>query len=182
MRQNLTNIKEVNIEDVEHFYVVGSTTKEGLIEGRSNVKLDLKKVGGGEGGDTPSGGSFNIDDIILADDLLEKCQALGLEEDQSVDVDWKFSDICTQDSYGMLQAAFEDAVYAVDPEYPDEPYMKKGVFILCGNENAAAVPFFNNRQEIHIYTNPSNPLRQYFSITYNPTIEKYNVKYYGGVG
>lgn len=48
MRQNLTNIKEVNIEDVEHFYVVGSTTKEGLIEGRSNVKLDLKKVGGGE--------------------------------------------------------------------------------------------------------------------------------------
>lgn len=53
MRQNLTNIKEVNIEDVEHFYVVGSTTKEGLLEGRSNVKLDLKKVSSeGGGGDT----------------------------------------------------------------------------------------------------------------------------------
>lgn len=52
MRQNLTNVKEIDIKDVEHFYVVGSTTKEGLIEGKSNVKVDLKGAisAGGEGG------------------------------------------------------------------------------------------------------------------------------------
>lgn len=53
MRQNLTNVKEIDIKDVEHFYVVGSTTKEGLIEGKSNVKLDLKKAVS-EGGGTSS--------------------------------------------------------------------------------------------------------------------------------
>lgn len=50
MRQNLTNVKEIDIKDVEHFYVVGSTTKEGLLEGKSNVKLDLKKAASGGGG------------------------------------------------------------------------------------------------------------------------------------
>ena len=50
MRQNLTNLSTVNIEDVDHFYIVGSTTKEGLIEGKSNVKLDLKKAASGGGG------------------------------------------------------------------------------------------------------------------------------------
>lgn len=51
MRQNLTNVSSVDINSVDHFYVVGSTTKEGLIEGRSNVKIDLKKAFA-EGGNT----------------------------------------------------------------------------------------------------------------------------------
>lgn len=50
MRQNLTNVKEIDIKDVEHFYVVGSVTKDGLLEGKSNVKLDLKKAASGGGG------------------------------------------------------------------------------------------------------------------------------------
>ena len=52
MRQNLTNVSSVDINSVDHFYVVGSTTKEGLIEGKSNVKVDLKDAisAGGEGG------------------------------------------------------------------------------------------------------------------------------------
>ena len=50
MRQNLINIPAVDIKDVDHLYIVGSTTKEGLIEGRSNVKIDLKKAVTGEGG------------------------------------------------------------------------------------------------------------------------------------
>ena len=52
MRQNLTNVKETQLDKVDSFYIVGSTTKEGLIEGRSNVKIDLKKAiaeGGGGG-------------------------------------------------------------------------------------------------------------------------------------
>lgn len=53
MRQNLTNVKEIDIKDVEHLYVVGSTMKEGLLEGKSNVKLDLKKAVS-EGGGTSS--------------------------------------------------------------------------------------------------------------------------------
>ena len=53
MRQNLTNVTEAQLDKVDSFYVVGSTTKEGLIEGRSNVKIDLKKAisGSGKGGD-----------------------------------------------------------------------------------------------------------------------------------
>lgn len=31
MRQNLTNVKETQLDKVDSFYVVGSTTKEGLI-------------------------------------------------------------------------------------------------------------------------------------------------------
>lgn len=106
MRQNLTNIAAKDLESLEHFYIVGSTTKEGLLDESSNVKIDLKKelaeAGGGEGG-----GQFNIDDIILADDLLDKCRALNLEANTSVATDWAFSDICAQDSNGLLQQAFE---------------------------------------------------------------------------
>lgn len=107
MRQNLTNIAAKDLESLEHFYIVGSTTKEGLLDESSNVKIDLKKelaeAGGGEGG-----GQFNIDDIILADDLLEKCKALNLSANTSVPTNWTFSDICVQDSAGVLQKAFEE--------------------------------------------------------------------------
>lgn len=106
MRQNLTNVAETQLDRVDCFYIVGSTTKEGLLDESSNVKIDLKKelaeAGGGEGG-----GQFNIDDIILADDLLEKCNALNLSVNTSVGTDWTFSDICVQDSAGVLQNAFE---------------------------------------------------------------------------
>ena len=51
MRQNLTNVTEAQLDKVDSFYVVGSTTKEGLLEGRSNVKIDLKKAVA-EGGNT----------------------------------------------------------------------------------------------------------------------------------
>lgn len=51
MRQNLTNIAAKDLESLEHFYIVGSTTKEGLLDESSNVKIDLKKelaeAGGG---------------------------------------------------------------------------------------------------------------------------------------
>lgn len=51
MRHNLTNIAETQLDKVDSFYVVGSTTKDGLIEGRSNVKIGLKKAIS-EGGNT----------------------------------------------------------------------------------------------------------------------------------
>lgn len=106
MRQNLTNIAAKDLESLEHFYIVGSTTKEGLLDESTNVKIDLKKelaeAGGGEGG------NFNIDDIVLAEDLLDKCRALNLEANTSVATDWTFSDICAQDSNGLLQQAFEE--------------------------------------------------------------------------
>jgi hypothetical protein len=47
MRQNLTNITEVNIEDVEHFYVVGTKNRDGILAG--NYKVDIKKLSGGGG-------------------------------------------------------------------------------------------------------------------------------------
>ena len=61
MRQNLTNIHEVDINSVEHFYVIGSTTKDGLIDGRSNVKLDIKTVSAGGGGG--EGGGIDVSNI-----------------------------------------------------------------------------------------------------------------------
>lgn len=122
------------------------------------------------------GGTFNINDIILADDLLEKCQALGLGSGDNVDTDWTFEDICTQDSCGMLQAAFEDAVFAADP---DNPYVEKSVFIYLRNENVRVTPFEGECQEIDVFTDPE--LNIYFSIAYNPTTEKYNVWYKGGI-
>ena len=68
----------------------------------------LKRRNGGN--TNPQGnGKVNIDDIILADDLLEKCRALDFEDNQAI-TDWTFSDICVQDSCGVLQSAFEDSV------------------------------------------------------------------------
>lgn len=46
MKQNLTNIPEVDINDVNAFYVVGSTHKDGIL-GNENYKLNLKSLGGG---------------------------------------------------------------------------------------------------------------------------------------
>lgn len=69
MRQNLTNIAAKDLESLEHFYIVGSTTKEGLIEGRSNVKIDLKKAiaeGGGDGG-----GEQSFDAKKFGDDIAK---------------------------------------------------------------------------------------------------------------
>lgn len=48
MKQNLTNIPEVDINDVNAFYVVGSTHKDGIL-GNENYKLNLKSLGGGGG-------------------------------------------------------------------------------------------------------------------------------------
>lgn len=124
------------------------------------------------------GGTFNINDIILADDLLEKCQALGLQKGEGIDTDWTFEDICTQDSCGILQAAFEDAVYEVDPEYPDEPYVDKGVFVCIRNDNAEVEPFTQMCQAIRV--GEPNSVNSFY-ITYNPTTEKYKVKYMGGL-
>lgn len=47
MKQNLANIPEVDIKDVNAFYVVGSTHKDGIL-GNENYKLNLKLLGGGE--------------------------------------------------------------------------------------------------------------------------------------
>lgn len=46
MKQNLTNIPEVKLNDVEHFYVMGSRHKDGIL-GIENQKVDLKELGGG---------------------------------------------------------------------------------------------------------------------------------------
>lgn len=46
MKQNLTNIPEVKLNDVEHFYVMGSRHKDGIL-GVENQKVDLKELGGG---------------------------------------------------------------------------------------------------------------------------------------
>lgn len=124
------------------------------------------------------GSTFNVNDIILADDLLEKCQALQLEAGNNVDTDWTFEDICTKDSCGILQAAFEDAVYEVNPKYPDEPDVTKGVFIYITNDNVEVGPFRPQHQEIWVYEPNSE---NYFCIAYNLTTKKYNVQYTGGV-
>lgn len=74
MRQNLTNVKETQLDKVDSFYIVGSTTKEGLIEGRSNVKIDLKKaVAEGGGGEQPFDAKKFGDDVVkqLYDSDLE---------------------------------------------------------------------------------------------------------------
>lgn len=70
----------------------------------------LKRRCGGNTTTQGGSGTFNMNDIILADDLLEKCEALDFSGDNTVVTDWTFSDICTQDSYGVLQSAFEDSV------------------------------------------------------------------------
>lgn len=64
MRHNLTNIAETQLDKVDSFYVVGSTTKEGLIEGRSNVKIDLKKAISDSGKDDDA-------DISLGEALIK---------------------------------------------------------------------------------------------------------------
>lgn len=43
MKENLTNIKRVDLSEVDHFYIMGSTRKDGLL-GVGNVKLDLKAL------------------------------------------------------------------------------------------------------------------------------------------
>ena len=141
-------------------------------EGKAWNKVNVNVQGGG------GSGVFNINDIILADDLLEKCQARGLQENEGIDTDWTFEDICTQDSCGILQAAFEDAVYEVNPEYPDESYVNKSVFIYLAGDDVEVTPFGQHYQEILVYEpNSAN----YFSIAYNPTTEKYRVEYFGGM-
>lgn len=110
MRHNLTNIAETQLDKVDSFYVVGSTTREGIIEGKSNVKIDLKKAVAEGGSDGGGASKFNIYDIVLADDLLAKMESLTFEgsgKKRFAVTDWSFEDICTQDSEGMLQSAFE---------------------------------------------------------------------------
>ena len=76
MRQNLTNVKETQLDKVDSFYIVGSTTKEGLIEGRSNVKIDLKKaVAEGGGG----GGEQSFDAKKFGDDVVKQLYDSDLE-------------------------------------------------------------------------------------------------------
>lgn len=66
MRQNLTNIAAKDLESLEHFYIVGSTTKEGLLDESTNVKIDLKKAVAGGGGD-----SETFDAKKFGDDLVK---------------------------------------------------------------------------------------------------------------
>ena len=65
MRQNLTNVSSVDINSVDHFYVVGSTTKEGLIEGKSNVKVDLKDaISAGGGGSSKEAFTSSLKEML----------------------------------------------------------------------------------------------------------------------
>ena len=45
MKDNLSNIPELNLEDTEHFYVVGTKNRDGVLAG--NYKVDIKKLSGG---------------------------------------------------------------------------------------------------------------------------------------
>lgn len=72
----MTNVKETQLDKVDSFYIVGSTTKEGLIEGRSNVKIDLKKaVAEGGGG----GGEQSFDAKKFGDDVVKQLYDSDLE-------------------------------------------------------------------------------------------------------
>lgn len=151
MRQNLTNIAAKDLESLEHFYIVGSTTKEGLLDESTNVKIDLKKELAEAGGGGEEGGSFNIDDIILADDLLEKCRALDFSVDNTVATDWTFSDICIQDSNGLLQLAFEE----VEVE---------GYFVrrsICIIDAPKGLGVDNNRKQQIVVNDADNDLAYY---------------------
>lgn len=154
MRQNLTNIAAKDLESLEHFYIVGSTTKEGLLDESTNVKIDLKKELAEAGGGSEEGGNFNIDDIILADDLLEKCRNLGVAPDTSVATDWTFSDICTQDSAGMLQSAFESHSGSEDSA--------KGIVVVDREKGLDVVSDYGE-QEIFLI---DSTFRWFYRITY----------------
>lgn len=41
MKQNLVHIPQVDLKDVEHFWVVGSQYKDGILD-QDNLKVDLK--------------------------------------------------------------------------------------------------------------------------------------------
>lgn len=116
------------------------------------------------------GGTFNINDIILADDLLEKCQALGLEAGDSIDTDWTFEDICTQDSCGILQYAFESVVCRSDPEYPEDWETVNGILVF------KADMFTTGGRNIQKITLSVPNSAAWFEITYNPNYEKYVVE------
>ena len=45
MKDNLSNIPELNLDSAEHFYVVGTKNRDGVLAG--NYKVDLKKLSGG---------------------------------------------------------------------------------------------------------------------------------------
>lgn len=50
MKDNLSNIPELNLDSAEHFYVVGTKNRDGILAG--NYKVDIKK--GSESGDNTS--------------------------------------------------------------------------------------------------------------------------------
>ena len=92
------NGKNVTLEEL-------SVTQNGEYTPDSGKAYSKVSVNVSDGGS----GKVNMNDIILADDLLEKCKALDFSGVPSVTTDWTFSDICVQDSCGVLQSAFEDS-------------------------------------------------------------------------
>ena len=81
MRHNLTNVAETQLDKVDSFYVVGSTTKEGLIEGKSNVKIDLKKAISEGGGSSDGGGGDSTPTEFY---IKFKAENFGLRDGDSV--------------------------------------------------------------------------------------------------
>lgn len=135
--------------------------------GKAYSKVSVNVSGGGSG-------KVNINDIILADDLLEKCQGLeygdsGRYRKCTTDTGWTFSDICVQDSCGVLQNAFENIV--IDE---NNNWITKQVAIVRFNETGVGLTasynsgFPQGMQCIHIQADGF-----WYEIIYNPTTQKY---------
>ena len=61
MKQNLTNIPEVNLSDVKEFWVLGSQHKDGIL-GEYNLKMNVKAALSGDTNN--SGGNTEGEDSI----------------------------------------------------------------------------------------------------------------------
>jgi len=123
-------------------------------EGKAYNKVTVEVEGGG------GSGTVNIDDIVLASDLLERCQALVYNESDKATTDWTFSDICTQDSYGILEQAMSDenCCITIDKK-PNFSYL--------------SIPPYN--QAVIVTYIESDEDRDEYNIYYNPDLSAYEV-------
>lgn len=111
MNVQLSKLKEVSINDIDHFYVTGSLRPDGI--SASEYKVDIVPALKVPDSPDETPAVFNPADIEIAQDLLDKCKALTYTEDEA-ETDWDFEDICTQDSCGVLERAFATGDVLVD--------------------------------------------------------------------
>jgi len=132
----------------------------------NEVTVNVESGGGG--------GVFNIDDIILADDLLEKCRALeyggsGRYRKCTTDTGWTFSDICIQDSCGVLQNAFENIV--IDEN--DNLITKQVLVLRADGQEGGLYNSWNPNLPQGLQCIIVSETGFWYEIIYNPTTQKY---------